>query len=546
MPYIYFKTKNLFLLIILLPYFSFSQEIDSSFGVNGYLPYGGALSNLEFNKGIGFNSVVQPDGKIVLAIDKADLNGPTDLDFYTYRYKSDGTPDISFGTNGVSRIFAGENSRGYDITLQPDGKVLVTGETEYCVNGICGASQLILFRLKPNGDLDSTFGNEGKIISSDIFGTTGSFAIPYRVHLLSNGKIILGGKAGGGKPFITRLNQNGFPDLSFAQNGVHIEDIPYSQVVDLQVDDAGNSYELINIYRYINSQIDTVNPTEIRIVKLNTQGLPESSFGSNGRLTLNFSPEDTPASILTLPNQSLVLIGDNWFTRITPTGMVSSDFPLGFKALTTPFNEPITFKKVISISDTRFMLCGSLNPMVNGNYRRKGLITVLNENGEFDSDFNQTGFMVFDYGMLSSSSWDWQGKYAVFHDIDVLENGTLYATGMRNAIAGNTMPSVFLLKMTGIDFGTSLLDLAENEPIDFHQLTVYPNPATNEIQVKITPQETFNSFSIFSIDGEIVQQNPVINTSKIQTIEIQDLKAGVYFLHGQTNSGNYFTRFIKH
>jgi len=521
-----------------------AQEIDSSYGLNGFLPYGGIMANSEANKGIGYSSVVQPDGKVVVAIDKADLNGPTDLFYYTYRYNSNGTPDSSFGTAGVSKVFAGDHSRSYDIQLQADGKILLTGETKYCVNGICGASQLVVIRLKPNGQADSTFGSEGKIITSDIFGASGTFAIPKKVNLLPNGSIILGGRGINGKPFISKLNPNGYPDFSFAQNGVFTEDLSFSSTLDIKTDPSGNAYALIWVYNYINSNIDSLNPTDIRIIKLNPNGQPDNTFGVNGKVNLNFVPDDSPVAIQPMSDGSVLLIGQNWISRILSNGSIASDFPSGFSSFGSSFTEPVSFQKIISLSNSRYLICGSLRPQINGNYHEKALLLMSDATGNVDTSFNGNGYMVFDYGMIGPSGW--QGKYAIFHDIDFLNDGTVYASGRRNPVAGNTLSSLFLLKLTGVEAGQGSGSIhIEEEILSSELIRVYPNPGIDILNLDIPKGKSYQYVNFFSADGQLVKNTPVNSLSETLSIPVDDLRPGIYFIHLVSKEGHSYCRYIK-
>ena len=542
----YNKCKQLVIAAILCtPSFVTSQIIDSTFGVNGFLPYGGSSSNDELNEGIGYSSVVQPDGKIVATIDKADLNGPSDLFFYTYRYNEDGTPDSTFGLNGVSRVMVGDHSRGYDIQLQADGKIVVTGESKYCVNGICGASQLVLFRLKTNGDADSTFGTDGKIITSDIFGASGTFAIPKKVNLLDNGKIILGGRGINGKPFIARLNTNGYPDPTFATNGVYTVDVAYSQTMDVKVDQNGNSYGLINVFNYIGVDIDQSNPADILIVKLDSNGQPDLSFGTNGNLNLNLVPDDQAASFALLSDESIAIIGRSWMTIVDQFGSITSDFPGGYHVLNLPTADPASFQKILAINDNNFLICGSLNPMFNGNYHEKGLIVHVNESGELMTTFNDTGMMSFDYGMLTS--FGWQGKFAIFFDVDYLTDGTVYATGKRNPIAGNTRSGVFLLKIADLEIDNGSLDLSDNDGTVSKTLIVYPNPATEEIHFKLPylEMEDLLTWKIFASSGSLLLGGRLNSTDEFFSVSIEGLQSGTYFIQLETTRTTHFRPFVK-
>ena len=194
-----------------------AQHIDSTFNTNGYLPYLGPNSNSEGNLGSANASAIQPDGKIVTVLGR-DPNSP-DLSMYIYRYLANGMPDPTFGTNGAVSTFCGQTSVGYDVEIQSDGKIVMIGESKYCVNGICGASQFVMMRFKTNGSLDSTFGNNGHILTDDVFGTSGTYSIPKSLYILPNGKFLVGGRGPNGKPAIARLNSNGFPDVT---DGTHV------------------------------------------------------------------------------------------------------------------------------------------------------------------------------------------------------------------------------------------------------------------------------------------------------------------------------------
>ena len=87
---------------------------------------GGTIDNT-FNSGDGFNSNVysitlQPDGKILVGGFFSSYNGVTND--YIVRLNSNGTIDNTFITGSTN----GFNSSVTSIILQPDGKILVSGE----------------------------------------------------------------------------------------------------------------------------------------------------------------------------------------------------------------------------------------------------------------------------------------------------------------------------------------------------------------------------------------------------------------------------------
>ncbi|MHC5595522.1 MAG: DUF4114 domain-containing protein [Nostoc sp.] len=96
--------------------------LDTSFNTTGKV-----TTDFNSNDDYGNSITVQPDGKILVAGNS--YNG-TDYDFAVVRYNSDGTLDTSFNTTGkVTTDFNSNDDSGYSITVQTDGKILVAGDT---------------------------------------------------------------------------------------------------------------------------------------------------------------------------------------------------------------------------------------------------------------------------------------------------------------------------------------------------------------------------------------------------------------------------------
>ncbi|MCY7408648.1 MAG: hypothetical protein LH473_00100, partial [Chitinophagales bacterium] len=91
------------------------------------------------------------------------------------------------GSNGEGDLY--EESTGKSIALQTDGKIVMTG-TQFL--GYNTWTSLPLVRYNPDGSLDSTFGNNGKVvIANDSFGY-----IVEKVALQQDGKILVCGHGG--------------------------------------------------------------------------------------------------------------------------------------------------------------------------------------------------------------------------------------------------------------------------------------------------------------------------------------------------------------
>ncbi|HKG34818.1 MAG TPA: hypothetical protein VKA89_00090 [Solirubrobacterales bacterium] len=149
---------------------------------------------------------IQPDGKIVVGGD----GGPVGS-MILVRLNPNGTPDASFGNNGLAFAdFGGQETLG-GIALQANGRIVLAGTTF-----AGGNSDFAVARIDATGALDTTFSQDGKL-SRDF----GSFDGAFSVVVQSNGKIVVGGYGGsGGDNFLMRLDRNGAVDPSFGSDGV--------------------------------------------------------------------------------------------------------------------------------------------------------------------------------------------------------------------------------------------------------------------------------------------------------------------------------------
>ena len=152
-------------------------SLDSTFGNGGKI-----TARTGTGDAFALAVTLQLDGRIVLA---GYSSGSQDHDFALACYNSDGTLDESFGTGGfVATDFSGNTDDiAYAIKLQSDGKLVVGGRT-----GQYPKFDFALARYSSDGQLDQTFGSEGKVTTN--LGNTDE---AYALALQRNGKIVLAG-----------------------------------------------------------------------------------------------------------------------------------------------------------------------------------------------------------------------------------------------------------------------------------------------------------------------------------------------------------------
>ena len=172
--------------------------LDPTFGGDGraiaaITPAGGDEAN---------GVLVQPDGKVVAAGTAGRAK------FAIARFDADGTLDATFGNAGVRRtdITAGDDI-ATQVLMQTDGKIVVVGY------GGVNRPSFALARYDSDGVLDPTFGNGGIVLTP--FGLWG---IARAAVLQPNGKIVAAGGNGRGWS-LARYLPDGSLDHSFGNLG---------------------------------------------------------------------------------------------------------------------------------------------------------------------------------------------------------------------------------------------------------------------------------------------------------------------------------------
>ena len=184
---------------------------NTKFGENGYVVS-------EYGGGIVYDAIkIDDKGRIVIA-------GYLNDNILVRRYNNKGKIDKTFGEEGTAIIKLDPSpyawSYAYDIEILENGKILLTGH-KVSESGIYVS---YLLRLKSNGSLDNTFGNEGVLELHA--GEFAEYAVSISVQ--PNGKYLVAGHADllpgesnlvRSEAYIARVNDNGTIDNTFGDNG---------------------------------------------------------------------------------------------------------------------------------------------------------------------------------------------------------------------------------------------------------------------------------------------------------------------------------------
>jgi len=124
------------------------------------------------------------DGKILFIGE--DYGGPNE-DQFLIRYNADGSRDTSFGTGGKLVLSPGLGGSYADVLVQPDGKILLTGET----TGANDRPSILSQRLNDDGSLDSSYGDGG----TTAITVGGQFDFGRAMALQQDGSVVIVGFA---------------------------------------------------------------------------------------------------------------------------------------------------------------------------------------------------------------------------------------------------------------------------------------------------------------------------------------------------------------
>ncbi len=185
-----------------------SGQPDVTFGSSG------VLTQTILGMDQAYQIQVQPDGKWLVM---GYRNFPTPEDFYLRRYLSDGTHDPDFGVDGlvVTGLPVGANTPKV-LAIQTDQNILAAG----VINGDSG-----IVRYLPNGSLDTTFSTNGwaQVSVADSYEEINALFVQpdKKILAVGNAAVISTGRW---NIFLMRLLENGELDTTFGQNGFELYD----------------------------------------------------------------------------------------------------------------------------------------------------------------------------------------------------------------------------------------------------------------------------------------------------------------------------------
>lgn len=258
---------------------------DLTFGNQGFI-------HMEIGTQDDANAIkVEPDGKILVIGNT--FNSSSQASPYIARFNGNGTPDNTFGTNGVVVTHSGSGLNARAVVVMPDGKILL---------GINQFGTVRILRLFPDGTADIGFGTNGEVTPG--FGMDNQFL--ETIRLQPDGKILVGGTARQGMNSffaVARLMPDGVADLSFNATGVRTV-APYGTTNNGLFMSLQSDGKIV-----IGGSSSVPGGNHFSVARLLADGTTDTGFGDNGANYIALGTFSQAAKSIVMSDGRIVLAG---------------------------------------------------------------------------------------------------------------------------------------------------------------------------------------------------------------------------------------------
>jgi uncharacterized delta-60 repeat protein len=328
-------------------------DLDQRFGDGGlsFLP-----SQVE-----AFDAALLENGSIVVG--GQDLLAPyAEGAGIVARYRSDGSLDTTYGTDGVATTPPRALLACEAFTVTPDGGTV-------CAYTDGSGNEGVVARFRRGGALDRSFGD-------------GGFAITDRVHFFASvavqpdGRILAGSPAAGGGQ-IVRFTTDGALDATFAADGV-LGDVSADPPVD------GREIAL----QPDGKILVTATTRSQHLVRLKPDGTPDSTFGRDGESGRIGILGAEIRRIAAQPDGGIIVVGrvpgPLWLVaRYNANGTLDRSFG----ELGTVVSRQGSYAADVGILPDGRIAVGGRGPRIDGNFK----LLVYRPNGTPDRTFGTNG-----------------------------------------------------------------------------------------------------------------------------------------------------------
>jgi uncharacterized delta-60 repeat protein len=372
----------------------------------------------------------QPNGKIVVAGFAETQSGER---FLVLRYRTNGKLDKTFGTDGrVLTSFGGSFQQARDVVVT-DAGIVAAGTAN-----VNGRTAFALARYRPDGSLDPSFGNGGRVLAH---ATSDSMDTANAVLALPGDDLLVAGS--------TLSPTNTPSDFAVARfDGSGTLEPGLGSGGFATVDFAGRSDRAAAVTRTPGGDIVLAGASEVdrdsdfALAELDASGAPVPGFGSGGSVRTGFGGSTPMAAeaidVVALANGKIVACGsafqgpmvrehDAALVRYLPDGTPDASFGAGGRRTTDvglPGGDDIATSLAVQ-SNGKIVTAGTTSIKVWMNDHRFA-VTRYRTDGSLDTSFGMHGTVDTDFG----NGWD------LARDLLISPDGTIVVVGEAGASRG--------------------------------------------------------------------------------------------------------------
>lgn len=483
--------------LVLLPGLCSSQEpwLDDTFSDDGMV-----IMNGENDASYVWDIALQPDGKIL-----------TVASGRIHRFNPDGTPDESFGTDGIAF------SNYYDfhniaIVLQDDGKIITAGYDNNLYD-------YMVARFNVDGELDTSFGDAGIVIEH-----VGTIDRCNGLILQPDSKIIIAGYSDNNLSML-RFNNDGTLDITFGEGGKVTESFADQTV---KIEDAlllgdgkiilAGSIWIEGVFHFLLS-------------RFNADGTLDESFATGGYTTTGVdSLYYDGYDVAIQEDDKLIVAGyigswieDFGMVRYHPDGSIDTEFGEDGVVITDGFGDEDQIKEITIQPDGKIIAAGYFE---NGMYTEFA-VARYNIDGSLDNTFGEAGKLTTEFGgygdLALSVELQPDGKIIVggsYYSATESENDLVMARYIPSAVVG--VENNFLTDITSI----------------------YPNPTDGNLIFDINTELINQPIAIYNITGNLIYRE-IINCNEKCQIDVSHILPGTYFISVESSTASLKLQFVK-
>lgn len=376
--------------------------------------------------------------------------------------------DANFGTNGkvITPAKTGAYSYANAVVQLADGKVIAAGISNFG-DAVNVNEALMLVKYNVDGSVDTTFGDNGKVLTD----VSAGYDTVRAITVQSDGKLVVVGFSngafatqGGSQSLIARFNNNGTPDSSFGTAGI------------LTLDTGTTAYEkLQSVVQQADGKLvaagfscttETCAQSAAVLVRVNANGSLDSSFGVGGMVSTMLNGFSTNNLGLALQKDGkLVTSGavcadknctraDAFVARFSNAGALDNSFSTsGFTVFSLGLGSQLNAVKVRP--NGKIVATGS--SIIATATAKNGsdiILAGLNSDGGFDNSFGTAGLVHSDLNVSTGTLDDADAGMAVSLQADgqVLIGGTKGAQGSEDMFISRYRVNGVLDKTVTVDF----------------------------------------------------------------------------------------------